>query len=167
MWRGKTPRPCLRQARIGIQSRPSRYQHDCRQELPADDQSKRESFERHDLDPLITAPGGLLRGAHSREELIDFELEPIAFCRKRLRRRKNLGGSGAGFARSAVHICNVGHDLRGALGGPVNIERNLYEILQILSVSIFDKTPLNQLLQECPLQIPPTTLSKQLNLLDL
>ncbi len=49
----------------------------------------------------------------------------------------------------------------------LNIERNLYEILQILSVSIFDKTPLIHLLQECPLQIPPTSLSKQLNLLDL
>ena len=47
------------------------------------------------------------------------------------------------------------------------IERNLYEILQILSVSIFDKTPLNQLLQESPLQFPATSLSKQLNLLDL
>ena len=42
----------------------------------------------------------------------------------------------------------------------LNIERNLYEILQILSVSIFDKTPINQLLQDCPLQIPNTTLSK-------
>jgi Domain of unknown function (DUF4372)/Transposase DDE domain len=49
----------------------------------------------------------------------------------------------------------------------LNIERNLYEILQILSVSIFDKTPLNQLLQECPLQIPIPSLPKQLNLLDL
>jgi hypothetical protein len=49
----------------------------------------------------------------------------------------------------------------------LNIERNLYEILQILSVSIFDKTPLNQLLQECQLQIPIPSLPKQLNLLDL
>ena len=49
----------------------------------------------------------------------------------------------------------------------LKIERNLYEILQILSVSIFDKTPLNQLLQESPLQFPATSLSKQLNLLDL
>lgn len=49
----------------------------------------------------------------------------------------------------------------------LKIERRLYEILQILSVSIFDKTPINQLLQECPLQIPPTSLSKQLKLLDL
>ncbi len=49
----------------------------------------------------------------------------------------------------------------------LNIKRNLYEILQILSVSIFDKTPLNRLLQECPLLIPVPSLPKQLNLPDL
>ena len=49
----------------------------------------------------------------------------------------------------------------------LNIERNLYEILQIISVSIFDKTQLNQLLNECPLQCLENELSKQLNLFDL
>ena len=49
----------------------------------------------------------------------------------------------------------------------MKIERNLYEILQIISVSIFDKTQLNQLLNECPLQNSEIELSKQLNLFDL
>ena len=49
----------------------------------------------------------------------------------------------------------------------LKIERNLYEILQIISVSIFDKTQLNQLLNECPLQSSEIELSKQLNLFDL
>jgi len=49
----------------------------------------------------------------------------------------------------------------------LNIERNLYEILQIISVSIFDKTPLNQLLNECRSQNPENEVSKQLNLFDL
>jgi len=49
----------------------------------------------------------------------------------------------------------------------LKIERNLYEILQIISVSIFDKTQLNQLLNECPLQNLEIELSKQLNLFDL
>jgi hypothetical protein len=49
----------------------------------------------------------------------------------------------------------------------LKIERNLYEILQIISVSIFDKTQLNQLLNECPLQNSEIKLSKQLNLFDL
>ena len=47
------------------------------------------------------------------------------------------------------------------------IERNLYEMLQIISVSIFDKTQLNQLLNECSLQNSEIELSKQLNLFDL
>ena len=49
----------------------------------------------------------------------------------------------------------------------LKIGRNLYEILQIISVSIFDKTRLNQLLNECPLQNSEIELSKQLNLFDL
>ncbi len=49
----------------------------------------------------------------------------------------------------------------------LKIERNLYEILQIISVSIFDKTQLNQLLNECPLQNSEIELFKQLNLFDL
>jgi len=49
----------------------------------------------------------------------------------------------------------------------LKIERNLYEILQIISVSIFDKSQLNQLLNECQLQNLAVELSKQLNLFDL
>ena len=49
----------------------------------------------------------------------------------------------------------------------LKIERSLYEMLQIISVSIFDKTQLNQLLNESPLQSPEIELSKQLNLFDL
>lgn len=49
----------------------------------------------------------------------------------------------------------------------LKIERNLYEILQILSVSVFDKTPLNQLLKNYELQIEEGAISKQLNLFDL
>lgn len=49
----------------------------------------------------------------------------------------------------------------------LNIERNLYEILQILSVSVFDKTPLNQLLNEYKLQIEDDDIANQLTLFDL
>jgi hypothetical protein len=49
----------------------------------------------------------------------------------------------------------------------LKIERNLYEILQIISVSIFDKTQLNQLLNECRLQNSEVQSSKQLSLFDL
>jgi IS4 transposase len=49
----------------------------------------------------------------------------------------------------------------------LKIDRNLYEILQILSVSVFDKTPLNQLLNNYELQIEEDSLANQLNLFDL
>ncbi len=49
----------------------------------------------------------------------------------------------------------------------LKIERNLYDILQIISVSIFDKTQLNQLLNEWQLQNSEVEFCKQLNLFDL
>jgi len=41
------------------------------------------------------------------------------------------------------------------------------EILQILSVSVFDKTPVNQLFTENELQKPNSKFPNQLNLFDL
>lgn len=49
----------------------------------------------------------------------------------------------------------------------LKIDRNIYEILQILSVSVFDKTPLNQLLNNYELQIEEELFANQLNLFDL
>ena len=49
----------------------------------------------------------------------------------------------------------------------LNIKRNLYEILQILSVSVFDKTPINQLLNSFQDDEIEAYISKQLNLFDL
>jgi hypothetical protein len=49
----------------------------------------------------------------------------------------------------------------------LKIERNLYEMLQIISVSIFDKTQLNQLLNERLLQNSAVKFFTQLNLFNL
>jgi Domain of unknown function (DUF4372)/Transposase DDE domain len=46
----------------------------------------------------------------------------------------------------------------------LNLDRSLYEILQILSVSAFDKTPVNQLLMNTDLQNPDEDLHKQLKI---
>jgi hypothetical protein len=43
----------------------------------------------------------------------------------------------------------------------------MYELLQILSVSLLDKTPVNQLLMKKQLQKPNATSSNQLILWDL
>ena len=48
----------------------------------------------------------------------------------------------------------------------MNINRNLYEILQILSVSLFDKTLINTLLSEFDLQIFEDQAQKRLFSLD-
>ena len=48
-----------------------------------------------------------------------------------------------------------------------NLKASLYEILQILSVSIFDKTPVNQLLMKHDLQIYQNDIHNQLILFDL
>ena len=49
----------------------------------------------------------------------------------------------------------------------LQIERNLYEILQILSVSLFDTTPLVELFSHAPLQEIDTHLQAALPLLDI
>lgn len=47
------------------------------------------------------------------------------------------------------------------------LKQTLYEILQILSIPIFEKIPLNQLFQLIQLQYPKDPENKQLTLLDL
>ena len=49
----------------------------------------------------------------------------------------------------------------------LNIDRNLYEILQILSVSVFDKTPINTLLHDFNPENLEDLVSKQLHLFEL
>jgi len=49
----------------------------------------------------------------------------------------------------------------------IKSNKSLYEILQILSVSTFDKTPVNQLLMDNELQFPPNNIHNQLNIFDL
>jgi len=48
-----------------------------------------------------------------------------------------------------------------------NLDKSLYEILQILSVSVFDKTPVNQLLMKTDLQSLKKDNHNQLILFDL
>jgi len=48
----------------------------------------------------------------------------------------------------------------------LNVKRNLYEILQILSVSLFEKTPINTLLSGFGLQIYEDQAQKRLFSLD-
>lgn len=48
----------------------------------------------------------------------------------------------------------------------LNIDRSMYEILQILSVTVFEKTPMNTLFTECDVPAIESNAQKQLSLLD-
>ena len=75
-----------------------------------------------------------------------------------------------GYSANAVktHICVAicTFLLVAILKKELKIERDLYEILQILSVSQFDKTPINTLISESDLQIFSDQLQKQACLFD-
>lgn len=80
---------------------------------------------------------------------------------------KSFWGESENAVKTQIWIAVCAYLMVAIVKKELKIERNLYEILQIISVSIFDKTQLNQLLNECPLQNSAIELSKQLNLFDL
>jgi hypothetical protein len=80
---------------------------------------------------------------------------------------KSFWGDSENAVKTQIWIAVCTYLMVAIVKKELKIERNLYEILQIISVSIFDKTQLIQLLNECPLQSSEIELSKQLNLFDL
>lgn len=64
-----------------------------------------------------------------------------------------------------IAICN--YLLVAIVKKELKIEKSLYEILQIISVSMFDKSQLNQLFSETKSNVFQEPVSKQLNLFDL
>jgi len=64
-----------------------------------------------------------------------------------------------------IAICN--YLLVAIIKKELKIEKSLYEILQIISVSVIDKSQLNQLLSETTADISRESATKQLNLFDL
>ena len=80
---------------------------------------------------------------------------------------KTFWGESENAVKTQIWIAVCTYLMVAIVKKELKIERNLYEILQIISVSIFDKTQLNQLLNEYPLQNSAIELSKQLNLFDL
>jgi len=65
---------------------------------------------------------------------------------------KTFWGESENAVKTQIWIAVCTYLIAAIIKKELNIERNLYEILQILSVSVFDKTPLNQLLNEYHLQ---------------
>lgn len=80
---------------------------------------------------------------------------------------KTFWGESENAVRTQIWIAVCTYLIAVITKKELNIERNLYEILQILSVSVFDKTPLSQLLNQYDLQNPDSSPANQLTLFNL
>ncbi len=76
-------------------------------------------------------------------------------------------GQSANAVKTQIWIAIASYVLVAILKKRLKIKLSLYEILQILSVSIFDKTPVNELLKKQNLQKLNSSHYKQLNIFDL
>lgn len=80
---------------------------------------------------------------------------------------KKFWGHSENAVKTQIWIAVCTYLLVAILKKQLKIKRNLYSILQILSVSAFDKTPINQLLSSADLHISKNSLHKQLTIFDL
>ena len=64
---------------------------------------------------------------------------------------KSFWGASENAVKTQVYIAIITYSLIAIIRSRLNLEkRSTYEILQILGVSLLDKTPINQLLKEAP-----------------
>lgn len=80
---------------------------------------------------------------------------------------KKFWGESENAVKTQIWIAICNYLLVAIIKKELKIEKSLYEILQIISVSMFDKSQLNQLLSETESNSFPESVSKQLNLFDL
>jgi hypothetical protein len=79
-------------------------------------------------------------------------------------RIKNFYGTSENAVKTQIWIAISVYVLVAILKKRLNIPTSLYTILQILSVSVFERTPLLQLLTEMNMQLEISDSEKQLNL---
>ena len=80
---------------------------------------------------------------------------------------KKFWGESENAVKTQIWIAICNYLLVAIVKKELKIEKSLYEILQIISVSMFDKSQLNQLLSETEPNSFPESFSKQLILFDL
>lgn len=80
---------------------------------------------------------------------------------------KKFWGYSENAVKTQIWIAVCTYLLVAIIKRQLNLKLSLYEILQILSVSVFDKTPLNQLLMKDNLQLSDDVGHNQLILFDL
>ena len=79
---------------------------------------------------------------------------------------KSFWGRSANAVKTQICIALCAYLLVAIMKKKLKIERSSYEILQIVSVSLFDKTPMKTLVSEFILQEPETNTQKQARLWD-
>jgi IS4 transposase len=77
---------------------------------------------------------------------------------------KTFWGQSKNAVYTQIWVAISNYALIATLQKKLNIDRSRYEILQILSVSLFDKTPINQLLATDGLQKEETVIDNQLKI---
>ena len=80
---------------------------------------------------------------------------------------KKFWGFSENAVKSQIWIAVCTYLIIAILKKQLNLDKSLYEILQILSISTFDKTPVNQLLMKAKLQNKEKGNHNQLILFDL
>ena len=80
---------------------------------------------------------------------------------------KKFWGESENAVKTQIWIAICTYLMMAIVKKELKIDKSLYEILQIISVSVFDKTQLNQLLNESQTEQLPELNSKQLILFDL
>ena len=80
---------------------------------------------------------------------------------------KKFWGQSENAVKTQIWIAVCTYLIVAIIKRQIKSDKSLYEILQILSVSAFDKTPLNQLLMNDRLQFPDNNMHNQLILFDL
>lgn len=80
---------------------------------------------------------------------------------------KKFWGYSENAVKTQIWIAVCTYLLVAIMKKKLKLEQSLYEILQILSVSVFDKTPVNQLFSKQNIQILETEDPNQLIMFDL
>ena len=80
---------------------------------------------------------------------------------------KKFGGESENAVKTQIWIAICTYLMMAIVKKELKREKSLYEILQIISVSVFDKSPLHQLLNQSQLEILEESTSKQLILFGL
>ena len=81
-------------------------------------------------------------------------------------RIKAFFGNSENAVKTQIWIAVSTYVLVAIVRKRLNCERSMYEILQILSLALFEKTPLDELLTRTHVLAQPPPAANQLNLLD-